>query len=128
MKKLNLFWIFIFAGICFSCENDTEMSQEQEAQNLKLMFSEIESLAYSESCKDSSNWTFTSIGSKACGGPAGFIAYSLNIDTELFLEKINQHKRAQEEFNKKWGISSDCSLPPQPSGVECENGKPVLKY
>lgn len=128
MKKIKLIWILVLVGICFSCGNDDEMSQEQEAQNLKRMFSEIESLASSESCKDSSNWTFTSVGSKACGGPSGFIAYSLNIETDVFLEKINEHKIAQQEFNKKWGIISNCSLPPQPSRVECENGKAVLKY
>lgn len=128
MKKIKLIWILVLVGICFSCVNDDEMSQEQEAQNLNRMFSEIESLALSESCNDSSNWTFTSIGSKACGGPVGYIAYSLNIDTELFLDKINEHKIAQQEFNKKWGIMSDCSLPSEPYRVECENGKAVLKY
>lgn len=128
MKKLKLILILVLAGFCFSCGNDDKMSQEQEAQNLKLMFSEIENLASSESCNDSSNWTFTSFGSKACGGPVGFIAYSLNIDTELFLDKINEHRIAQQEFNNKWGIISDCSLPSEPSEVECENGNAVLKY
>jgi len=32
------------------------------------------------------------------------------------------------EFNEKWGIISDCSIPSQPNAVICENGNPVLEY
>ena len=108
-------------AIFLSCNNDDGPTQEQEAQALNLMFLEIEGLANSEKCVDSEEWTFTSYGSKACGGPVGFVAYSINIDTELFLEKIEEHRIAQEEFNQKWGVISDCSLPPEPSGIICKN-------
>ena len=60
--------------------------------------------------------------------PVGYIAYSTNINTELFLNKIEEHRNAQHEFNQKWGIISDCSVPPKPSSVICENGDPVFKY
>lgn len=123
MKKIKFIGILLI-GICFSCKNN----QKQEAQKLNQMFSEIESLANSENCDDSAEWAFTSHGSKACGGPVGFIAYSTDIDTALFLEKIEEHKTAQQEYNQKWGIASDCSVPTQPSEVTCENGSPVFKY
>lgn len=128
MKKLKFIGIFFLIGIFFSCNEDDKLNQEQEAQNLNQLFSEIESLATSENCEDSVEWVFTSYGSKACGGPVGFIAYSQKIDTELFLKKIDQHRIAQKKFNQKWGIVSDCSVPPQPSGVICENGNPVFEY
>jgi hypothetical protein len=33
---------------------------------------------------------FTSIGSKACGGPTGFVAYSLKLNTTEFLDKVKK--------------------------------------
>ena len=75
----------LFIGLNFSCsDDDNEMSRAQEAQILQEMLSEIEDLAASEDCEDASEWTFTAYGSKACGCPIGYIAYSTNIDTESF--------------------------------------------
>ena len=128
MKKLNFIGIALLIGICFSCNDDDALTQEQQAQNLDQMFSEIEILATSESCDDSTEWTFTSYGSKACGGPLGFIAYPINIGTELFLKKIEEYTTAQQEFNQKWGIVSDCYVPSQPSEIICKNGSPVFEY
>jgi hypothetical protein len=128
MKKLNFIGIALLIGICFSCNDDDALTQEQQAQNLDQMFSEIEILATSENCDDSAEWTFTSYGSKACGGPLGFIAYPINIGTELFLKKIEEYTTAQQEFNQKWGIVSDCYVPSQPSEIICKNGSPVFEY
>lgn len=127
IKQLKYIGLLIFFGVFFSC-NTKNLTQEQQAPTLNQMFSAIEEMATSKKCVDASKWTFTSYGSKACGGPTGFIAYSTEIDTELFLKKIEEHKVAQEKFNEKWGIISDCSLPPQPTEVACKNGKPVLIY
>jgi hypothetical protein len=127
-KNLNFIGTLLILGMFFSCNNNDGSTQEQEAQNLNQMLSEIESLANSEKCTDPEEWTVTSYGSKACGGPVGFIAYSSKIDTELFLEKIEEHRVAQEEFNQKWGILSDCSVPPEPTGIICENESPVFEY
>ena len=128
MKKIKFIRIIFIFGVLLSCNDNNEITQEQEGQNLNQLFSEIENLATSENCDDSAEWTFTSYGNKACGGSVGFIAYSTNIDTELFLEKVEEHRTAQSEFNEKWGIISDCSIPSQPSTVICENGNPILEY
>ncbi len=126
--KISIFIALLLSMSIISCGSDDELSQEQEAQNLSEMFSEIENLTISIDCENSSEWTFTSYGSKACGGPVGFIAYSLNIDVDLFQRLIEKHREKQQEFNKKWGIISDCSIPAQPTGVICEDGNPVLQY
>ncbi len=128
MNNFKFVGIILMFAIFLSCNNDDGPTQEQEAQELNQMFSEIETLANSEKCIDSEEWTFTSYGSKACGGPVGFIAYSTNINTDLFLRKIEEHRIAQKEFNEKWGIISDCSLPPEPIGIICENESPVFEY
>ncbi|PCI32635.1 MAG: hypothetical protein COB60_09245 [Flavobacteriaceae bacterium] len=118
----------LFLTSITSCTSDNELSQEEEAQNLRELFSEIENLALSVDCENAAEWSFTGYGIKACGGPIGFIAYSVNIDVDLFLELIEEHREKQRAFNKKWGISSDCSVPTQPAGVICQNGSPVLDY
>lgn len=89
---------------------------------------EIESLATSVVCNDSFGWAYTGIGGKACGRPTGYIAYSTSINVEEFLQKVEEFKIAEDDFNKKGNIRSDCSVPPQPIGINCENGLAVLIF
>lgn len=128
MKKAQRIGMYLVIGLCLGCSNDDALTQEQEAAHLEQLFTEIEYLAHQESCDNAAEWSFTSYGNKACGGPIGYIAFATTIDTTLFFERIEEHRAAQQAFNQKWGIFSDCSLPPQPSAVICEDGKPVLAY
>ena len=128
MKKLRILGTFFLFGISLSCSQNDGMTQEKEAQNLSVMFSEIALLAASVTCEDASEWSYTSYGEKACGGPVGFIAYATTIDTVAFLQKVEVHRAAEQAFNKKWGIISTCDAPAEPSGVVCENGTPVFTY
>jgi hypothetical protein len=45
---------------------------------------------------------FYSIGSKACGGPTGFVAYSLKLNTTEFLDKV-KYTNYQKNSITKWG-------------------------
>ena len=103
-------------------------AQEIEHRNLMDLFNEIQNLSYSVSCSDADDWLFTAYGAKACGGPQGFIAYSSLIDTVSFLQKIETYTQAEKDFNFKYGVVSDCSIPNAPISVACENGYPTLKY
>jgi hypothetical protein len=102
--------------------------QETEHRNLMNLFDEIQNLAYAISCVDAGNWAFTAYGSKACGGPQGYIAYSSKINTIELLEKIDFYTKAEKEFNIKWGIISDCSIVNQPKAIVCNNGFATLTY
>ncbi|MDP2058519.1 MAG: hypothetical protein U1C58_02945 [Flavobacteriaceae bacterium] len=111
------------------CESDTSgLSQEQDQSMLNLKLTEIVNLAESVICEDSSDWTFTGIGGKACGGPTGYIAYSTTINVENFLLMVEDFNAAEANFNKKWGIISDCSTPAQPIDIDCINGKAALIF
>ena len=128
-EKILSIAFLLFLSVNFSCsDDDDEMSRAQEAQILQEMFAEIDSLASSEDCEDASVWAFTPYGSKACGGPIGYIAYSTNIDTTSFLNQVEEHRIAQQEYNEKWEIISDCSVPTEPEDVICENREAVLVY
>lgn len=128
MKKLS-FIVFVFCLIFSSCSND-ESSQKEDSEKLDKMYNEIiaASLANSEPCTNPQEWDFTPIGSKACGGHAGYIVYSKKINTDEFFSKIKKYTDSQSDFNKKWEIISDCSIPTIPKGVQCSEGKPVLSY
>ena len=102
--------------------------QEGEHKYLMDLFDEIEALTYTNSCVESINWTFTAYGSNSCGGFQGYIPYSINIDTDAFLNKVEVYTIAEKEFNIKWGIVSRCLVVIEPEGVECINGYPSLTY
>ena len=127
MKSLILIG-FIFSFLLSGCSTDDATTQEQEMQQLEKMYTEISLLSVSQECNNSADWDYTAIGSKACGGPTGFIAYSLKINTAAFLEKVKSYTNAQKEFNEKWNISSTCEVPPAPISIKCENGKARLIY
>ena len=102
--------------------------QEEDHRKLMALFNEIYEQSNVSCTNNASDWTFTAYGSKACGGPQGYIAYSTQIDTVAFLQKIEEYTNLEKAYNIKWGIVSTCDLPKQPKGVACENGYPILKY
>lgn len=127
MKYITLL-LFIALVSMKSCDKNGNLSQEEEQQRLDAMYTEIQAMANSEPCVNAEDWTFTAIGAKACGGPMGYIAYSTKMDTEAFLEKVEEYTKKQDEFNKKWNIISDCMVPPTPQSVRCVDGKAELVY
>lgn len=132
MKKITLLLllgtILISCTTLISCDKNSELTQEQEAQKLQIMLSEIENMAGSVDCENPADWTYTPIGKKGCGGPKGYLAYPTTIDTVKFLSLVEAYTLAEERYNHKWGIISTCDLPPAPVDVTCENGKAVLRY
>lgn len=129
MKTLFLFLIILLFPVYMACESDSlDLTKEQEQLLLEEKRAEIENLATSVVCDDPSTWTYTGIGGKACGGPTGYIAYSTSINVEEFLQKVEEFTLAEDRFNKKWNIGSNCSVPPQPIGINCENGLAVLVF
>lgn len=103
---------------------------EQQKHHKKLMdlYSEILKFSQNKNCINANEWKFTAYGSKACGGPQGYIAYSSKIDTVAFLQKVEAYTKQEKLYNKKWGIISNCEITQKPKSVECKNGAPVLKY
>jgi hypothetical protein len=130
MKKTPFLFI-AFSLLFYSCNNDDDdTSQESENQNLTAMYNEIisTSMVNSTSCTNPAEWSFTPIGSKACGGPTGVIAYSLKINVPVFLKKVEDYTKTEQAYNKKWGIFSTCNVLLPPAKVDCVNGKPTLIY
>ncbi|TCP27913.1 hypothetical protein EV195_10172 [Tenacibaculum skagerrakense] len=102
--------------------------QQKDHEELMNLFNEIYTLATSINCEDADDWLITAYGTKACGGPQGYLAYPNSIDVNLFLEKVSNYTQKEHEYNIKWSIVSTCDVPIQPIGVKCENNIPVLIY
>lgn len=139
MKRL----IIVFAlamGLLAACDKNNNAeeiireeikdnsSQEEDLKFLSDLFIEISSLAASVPCTDYEDWKFTPYGQKACGGPVGYIAYHQKIDESAFLSKVKFYTNQQDLYNTKWGIISDCSIPPEPVSIRCEGGAPAFIY
>jgi hypothetical protein len=126
MKNALLFSAFL---LLMSCNLSTEEGGGDSSPiALDQLWTEINQLATSQNCTNANDWTFTPIGSKPCGGPMSYIAYSKKIDEKKFLELVNNYTALQADNNKRNGAISDCALVARPSGVICENNKAVLVY
>lgn len=110
----------------FACESTGDMEADQA--RLNLLLNEINQISASRDCENSADWRYTAVGSKACGGPTGYVAYHQEIDTVNFLEMVQNYTSLQAKFNETYGVASDCSYLTAPAGIECENGKPVFLY
>lgn len=125
----KLITIFLLPLVFLSCTKpgSVAVTKEDEARELAKMRAAIDKVANSVSCTDAADWKFIPIGSKACGGPTGYIAYHKTIDEAAFKKMVDAYTTAQQDFNKKWGVASDCAMVMPPAGVKCEDGKPVFQ-
>ena len=103
-------------------------SRERDDEILAGLFEEIQALSLQRECVNYEDWSWTAYGSKACGGPVGYIAYAKDIDVDYFLELVQYHAEQEDIYNQKWGIMSTCDVPAGPVGVVCEDGKPRFVY
>lgn len=108
-----------------SLKPDNIILQQEQKQAMSDLIKDIDSLIQTESCDDASNWEFTAIGAKPCGGPSSYIAYPKKLAGEI-LPKVADLTAKQMAFNKKYGMMSDCAFISEPTGIKCEDGKAVL--
>lgn len=136
---------FLFAGITMiSCKsaqsNDPaempkdiserpadESSKKYDEAQLDKLKASIESMAAKEKCTNAADWTFSPLGTKACGGPVSYIAYPKKTESTI-LPKIEEYAKKMTDFNLKYKITSDCMLAAEPTGVKCQGEKAVLIY
>ena len=130
MKRLQLILssFILIITLLSACTDRDEGVQNADQAGLDNLYRDIEKTANQFTCENAGEWKFTAIGSKACGGASGYIAYSSKIDESSFLKKVEQFTKLQADYNKKYGAYSDCSLVIQPKGVICDSGKPKFTY
>ncbi len=124
MKRIATFLISLFV---VSCELATTEPILVTAEELLSAQAEIIRLAESVPCTNASEWKFTPMGNKACGGPARYIAYHQSVERE-FLDLVNRFTPLQKAYNEKNNVISDCLLVGPPRTIQCEANKAILVY
>jgi hypothetical protein len=124
MKRIAIFLIALFVASCELATNEPLLVSEEELIKAQA---EIIRLAESVPCTNASEWKFTQMGSKACGGPTRYIAYHQSVEREL-LDLTERFTSLQKAYNEKNDVISDCMLVGPPRTVQCEANKAVLVY
>jgi hypothetical protein len=122
--------IIYLALVCllFACNKEAVLTQEEESIKVEKLAARVMGMTEGVACNNSSDWAYTSFGSKPCGGPSGYIAYPNSINRVEFLALVEQYRQATEVYNQNWGLISDCAIMIAPKDIVCEDGKPVLVY
>lgn len=77
-------------------------------------------------CDNSSQCHSLGVGSKACGGPENYIAWSSkNSDGAQLKALVEQHAAARRADDKRLGMMSTCSIVSDP-GATCRAGSCVV--
>jgi hypothetical protein len=124
MKRIATFLISLFV---VSCELATTEPILVTSEELLSAQAEIIRLAESVPCTNASEWKFTPMGNKACGGPARYLAYHQSVEREL-LDLVEQFTTAQKAYNEQNNVLSDCLLVGPPRTIQCEANKAILVY
>lgn len=124
MKRILSSLIALFV---LSCELSTTEPIVITAEELLNYQTELIRLSESVACTNASEWKFTPMGSKACGGPTRYIAYHQTIEKE-FLDLVERFTSLQKTYNEQNKVLSDCMFVGPPLSVECEANKAILVY
>ena len=130
MKKfLPLVFILCLTLVAFQCDEDERpLTQEEERTALNRLKTEIETLADTSTCDETTTCKFIAFGSKPCGGPWTYLVYSTSIDTGKLEGLVEEYNLNEKDFNTNWGIASDCAFVTPPTRVECQNNTCVAIY
>ena len=128
LLKTQWVLILLLGLIVSACKENQLTTRAEDEQEIKLLHQELEKMSAVETCTNSSEWKFVPIGSQPCGGAIEFIPYSIKINTDQFLQKVESYTSKQKAFNAKYGVVSPCAIILLPKGVECVDGKPKLTY
>lgn len=122
--------VFIPAVIfLFACESlDAGGTQVSERKLLQTKKQQIIDFINADSCFTDTECRFIAFGSKPCGGAWEYLLYPASIDTTKLIIMIAEYNAAENAYNKKWGVMSDCSVPAPPDSVRCVHGKCVGYY
>jgi hypothetical protein len=129
-RRISIFALFIlsFTLLSTQCDDDVVMTQDEDKQALLSLKQDIEALANTSVCNESTECKFIAFGSKPCGGPWSYLVYSISIDTDTLEAMVANYNQKEAEFNGKYGIVSDCAMGTPPSDVTCENNTCVAVY
>lgn len=122
MKKFLILIVFSFIlSGCDALSGSNEITLAQLENQLK----EIREFVLEGKCSQTGECNYIAVGSKACGGPMGYIVYSTNIDVEALKKMVDKYTADQKTYNIQNNVISDCSLANPPEKIGCVDGNCV---
>ncbi len=77
---------------------------------------EARALAKVDGCAGSGQCKAAPVGAKACGGPRLWLPYCpLTTDVPALMSKLTALQGAEQQFNRTYGVVSDCSYVAEPT-------------
>ena len=122
MKAFILLLLFISAA--GSCQH-SDPFQNITANELELQLTQIKDLVAETGCTENSQCSYMAYGSKACGGPQGYLVFSSEVDTVKLKNLVANYTAAEAAYNEQNGIVSDCSVVTPPQTIGCVDGNCV---
>ncbi len=122
MKALILLLLFVSAA--GSCQH-TDAVQNITTNDLDVQLEQIKDLVASASCTENAQCSYMAYGSKACGGPQGYLVFSSEVEKEKLKNLVDTYTAAEAAYNKQNGITSDCSVVTPPQTIGCVDGNCV---
>lgn len=74
------------------------------------------------SCNGDSQCAYMPLGVKPCGGPWEYLIYPATVNLETLEEMVQQYNEDETNYNKIFGIFSDCSFVSAPDTIYCFEG------
>jgi hypothetical protein len=82
------------------------------------LLAQVTTLIGDAECDNQSQCHAVGVGAKACGGPAGYLAWSeKKTDPNALRTAVEAQSRAQIDENKTSGLASNCMVTPMPTAV-----------
>lgn len=81
----------------------------------KQLYQRMQRLTEDKSCREDSECKVLAVGSRACGGPEQFMAYSsVNTDEKLLAITNDRHTKLKQQQQQRLGLRSTCQMLPEP--------------
>ena len=93
--------------------------QAAAADPSAALYVELQRAIGGAACRDDAQCRTLALGSKACGGPEGYIAWSVATgDAKQIEAAAERYRQARQARNQRLGLVSDCAMVPEPT-VRC---------
>lgn len=87
-------------------------------QNAASLMAPVKSLIGEAECDHPDQCHAVGVGAKACGGPNGYLAWSVkNTDQKALLAAVQAQADAEKKENQASGLASDCRVMPAPTAT-----------
>lgn len=122
MKTIFKIALFCFVALSLQCTSKQSDSDSITLEQLASKKIAIENYINSFTCSESLGCNYIAFGSKPCGGPRTYLAFSNTINMPQLQTMVAEYNEMDHLRNIQTGAISDCSIPPPPNLIRCVNG------